>query len=173
VVVGINPGHARRAEKAYYKREGAKYKVVEQYWHRSITIRAYYKKLRELMKAFGLDGPILWTELAKCENSPGTKSPPLKTLRSCTGRFLTQELELIPKEWPLIGVGREACQALAYQYPARTVIGVPHPTGAYGNKFSQISPPGGRLYSKLKKTVRRALSNPPGELLWIGAGGGL
>jgi hypothetical protein len=166
-VVGINPGHARAAEIAYYKRKGTKYEVVVQYWRETIASFQYYVRLRKLMNAFGLNGPILWTELAKCENAPGTKFPPLKTLRDCTGRFLTQELEVIPLEWPLIGVGKEAYQSLAYRYPTKTVIGIPHPTGAYGDRFSRHLPEG-RLHSESNAAVRRIISNPPGELLWIG-----
>ena len=165
-IVGINPGHASRDETAYCKQEGATYEVVVKYWQEKIMSQPYYEKLRKLADAFGLNGPILWTALAKCENAPGMKFPPLRALRTCTGRFLTQELESIPASWPLIGVGREACLALAYHYPARTVIGVPNPKGSSGYQFGRHSP-GGRLHDKSTAAVRLALSNPPGELLWI------
>ena len=145
-IVGINPGHASATEIAYYKQKGAKYEATVQYWKEKIRHHPYYERLRKLTKAFGLNGPILWTELAKCENASGIKFPPLKALRACTGRFLTYELTVVPPEWPLIGIGKEAYQALAYRYPERTVIGVPHPTGAYGDKFS-CHLPGGRLHS--------------------------
>ncbi|MBU2574080.1 MAG: hypothetical protein KKH28_08405 [Elusimicrobia bacterium] len=167
VMVGINPGHARAAEIAYYKKEGAKYETTVQYWHDAITPHPYYERLRKLTKAFGLNGPILWTELAKCENAAGIKFPPLKALRACTGRFLTEELKAIPLEWPLFGIGCEAYKALAYLYPARTVIGVPHPTGAYGKQFSRLL----QLNSESKEVVCRALSSW-GELLWLGDVGG-
>jgi len=163
-IVGINPGHAKKDEINFYKREGAKYDVVVKYWHKKITSRRYYVKLRGLMDSFGLSGPILWTELAKCENAPGINFPPLKALRMCTGQFLTRELEVIPPKWPLIGIGMEAYKALAYCYPAKTVIGVPHPTGAYGDKFSRHVP-GGRMHSESKAAVHNALSNPNGDLL--------
>ena len=165
-MVGINPGHARPAEIAYYKKEGTEYEATVQYWHKAITSRSYYKKLRELTKAFGLNGPILWTELAKCENTADIKFPPLKALRTCTGRFLTEELKAIPPEWPLFGIGWEAYKALAYLYPARTVIGVPHPTGAYGKHFSRLL----QLDSESKEVVCRALLSQ-GELLWLGTVG--
>src|SRR6266540_3281204 len=95
-VVGINPGHAKQREIDYYNSEGATYRSVVQYWHERITSVPYYERLRTLATSFGFDGPLLWTELAKCENAPETRSPPLATLRACTGRFLTHELKAIP-----------------------------------------------------------------------------
>ncbi len=166
VMVGINPGHASATEIAYYKDKGAKYKDIVQYWQDAISPQLYYMRLRKLIKAFGLNGPILWTELAKCENAAGIKSPPLKALRTCTGRFLTEEFKAIPLEWPIFGIGWEAYKALTYLYPARTIIGVPHPRGAYGNHFLRLL----QLNSESKKLVSRALSSR-GELLWLGSVG--
>ncbi len=166
-VVGINPGRAKRAEVAYYKKEGGTYDATVRYWQQQITLRPYYERLRKLTGSFGLNGPILWTELAKCENAHGTKFPPLQTLRACTGRFLTKELEAIPRKWPLIAIGKEAYRALAYLYPSRSVIGVPHPTGAYGDQFTRHLP-GGSGHAKARKVVHRVLSESPGRLVWIG-----
>ncbi|MGH9364294.1 MAG: hypothetical protein ACRD1B_03385 [Thermoanaerobaculia bacterium] len=51
------------------------------------------------------------------------------------GTAVTRELESVPAEWPLVGVGAEPYKALAYLYPNRAVLGVPHPTGARGNQW--------------------------------------
>ena len=72
---------------------------------------------------------------------------------------------MIPR-WPLVALGREAYKALAYLYPARTVIGVPHPTGAYGNKFTALYV--GRELRISKRKVQSALAGSPGQLLWLG-----
>ena len=166
-IVGINPSHASRDEIAYCMKEGVTYDVVVKYWQEKIKLQPYYEKLRKFADAFGLNGPILWTALTKCENADGIKFPPLRALRACTVRFLTQELEAIPASWPLIGVGKEACLALAYHYPTRTVIGVPNPKGSSSYHFSRHLP-GGRLHERSTVAVRHVLANPPGELLWIG-----
>ena len=163
VIVGLNPGHAKAAEIAYYKKVGATYEATVQYWRDHITAWSYYKNLRRLMKSFNLNGPILWTELAKCENATGSKYQPLNALRVCAGKFLIDELKEIPPEWPLIGISRETYRALAYLYPDRTVIGVPHVTSAFGKQFSRLL----ELDSESKEVVRRALSSH-GELLWLG-----
>lgn len=162
-IVGLNPGHASAAEIAYYKKVGATYEATLQYWRDHITRRPYYEKLRRLMKSFNLNGPILWTELAKCENATGSKHQPLNALRVCAGKFLIDELKAIPPEWPIIGISRETYKALAYLYPDRTIIGIPHPMGAWGKQFSRLL----ELDSESKEIVRRALSSR-GELLWLG-----
>lgn len=162
VIVGLNPGHANAAEIAYYGKV-ATYETTVKYWHAHITSQPYYERLRRLMKSFNLDGPILWTELAKCENVAGAKYQPLNALRVCAGKFLANELGAIPKDWPLFGVSRETYKALAYLYPDRTIIGVPHPRRAYGRQFSRLL----ELDSESKEIVRRALSSH-GELLWLG-----
>ena len=163
VIVGLNPGHANAAEIAYYQKVGATYEATVQYWRDHIAARSYYKRLRELIKSFNINGPILWTELAKCENAAGEKYQSLKALRVCSGKFLTDELKAIPAEWPLFGVSNETYKALAYLFPDRTLIGVPHPTGAYGKQFSRLL----ELDLKLKDVVNRVLSSH-GESLWLG-----
>lgn len=165
--IGINPGWAKRTETECYKSHGAEYEAVVECWLSNIRSHAYYSKIRSFIDQVGLTGPILWSELAKCQNEPGAKGPPLKTLRTCTGRFLTRELKLIPRKWPLIGIGGEAYKALAYLYPNRTVIGLPHPTGAYGNHFSRHLP-NGHIHPTTKASVRKALAARPGDLLWLG-----
>jgi hypothetical protein len=80
-----------------------------------------------------LDGPILWTELVKCENKTKGILPPLQTFRKCINIFLNEELEAVPEAWPLLAVGRETYKALAYIYSSKTIIGIPHPTSSRGH----------------------------------------
>lgn len=165
-VIGINPGRAKPDQMEYYRKVGATYKATVQYWEHNIKTRhPYYVRTRDLIRSLGLNGPILWSELAKCQTEPGMDGlPPLETLRTCSGRFLQKELAMIPR-WPLVGLGREAFKALAYLYPNRTVIGVPHPTGAYGNKFTALYR--GRELQNNRRKVRNALTGLPGRLLWL------
>jgi hypothetical protein len=172
-VIGINPGSARAEEIEFYKADGVSYESLLRYWTCSLGYshsHPYYTQIRSLLDQLGLSGPILWTELAKCEGSTRTqKVPPLSTLRHCAGQFLLEELQLIP-DWPLIALGREAHKALSYMFPRRTIIGVPHPTGMGGRiQFFRFMP-GGVLGSDTAKSVRDVLTGPPGKFIWISDG---
>ncbi|HMD55504.1 MAG TPA: hypothetical protein VKJ65_13225 [Phycisphaerae bacterium] len=48
-----------------------------------------------------------------------------------------KEIEGVPKDWPIFGVGRMAFNALAFLFNDRAVIGVPHPTGSFGH-FNEL-----------------------------------
>ncbi len=98
----------------------------------------------------------------KCENEAKGKSIPLQTFRECTKRYLGNELTLVPSDWPLIAIGREAYKALAYSYPARTVIGIPHPTGSHGNYETLFD--GQKLHSACKIDLRAE----KGKAIWLG-----
>lgn len=167
-VIGINPGNASPEEIKFYKANGVTYDVLLKYWSQSIGYsHQYYTQVRKFLNQVGLSGPILWTELAKCEGATKTqKVPSLSTLRYCAGQFLLEELQLIP-QWPLIALGREAYKALSYMYPRRTIIGLPHPTGMGGRiQFSRFMP-GGVLLVNTANVVRSILAAPPGRLEWI------
>ncbi|MBI4301119.1 MAG: hypothetical protein HY664_00750 [Chloroflexi bacterium] len=137
VIVGINPGRSRPVERQFYIKNGPNYEQVLAFWNKKIWNDPYYDRLRKLVHELGFGGPILWTELVKCENGERVEQLPLQTFRTCTRAHLTQELELIPQDWPLIAVGREAYKALAYLYPSRVVIGIPHAKGSHG-QFSKL-----------------------------------
>jgi hypothetical protein len=135
-VVGLNPGRSKKDEQRYYLGNQCTYASAMSWFHDKHLQCKYHKHLRRLVDALGLIGPTLWTELAKCENDPEFEELPLQTLRTCSGVFLQRELKCLPAGWPLLGVGREAYKALAYLFPKRTVIGVPHPTGSRGQFFA-------------------------------------
>ena len=80
--------------------------------------------------------------------------------------YLRQELEVLPKDWPLIGVGREAYKALAYLDPDRTLIGVPHPMGAYGH-FRWLFEKQWQLRAEFEREARHLLDKRPGESVWL------
>lgn len=161
-VVGLNPGRSSEREQRFYQKNGICYQSVLDFWGESARPAknvAYYRRLRNLMDDLGLTGPILWTELVKCE-SPRGEHPPLQTCRTCMDNFLARELEEIP-DWSLVGVGREAFTALAYRYPTRTVLGVPYPTGSYGHF------PDPRKAFNIEKAVAQ-LQNGQGQAIWLG-----
>jgi hypothetical protein len=74
----------------------------------------------------------------------------------------------MPPDWPAIEVGTEAYKALAYLEPARTVLGVPHPTGSRGQFFALFS--NGALRPKIVATVKGALAESSPVTVWISAG---
>jgi hypothetical protein len=140
VIIGINPGKGGKnsGEAKFYREHGNTYSAQLQLWATAKKAN-YYWFLEDFAIAAGWIGPILWTELVKCECSVNYSVPPLQTSRNCTKRYLTDELNVVPANWPLIAVGRETHRALAYLYPERSVLGVPHPTssrGQFANLFS-------------------------------------
>jgi hypothetical protein len=80
---------------------------------------------------------------------------------------LSEELALLPSDWPLIAVGGEAFKALAYLYPHRSVVGVPHPTGARGH-FARLFINGMLRESVLVK-VNQCINALSPELVWLEA----
>lgn len=96
--------------------------------------------------------------MVKCENIKKGKLP-LETHRKCINKYLREELKYIPESWPLFAIGREVEKVLAYLYPDRTIIGVPHPTGSFGY-FNKI-----KNRDNLKDKLQTL---EPGTLLWLG-----
>lgn len=135
ILIGINPTKSREEEKTFYLRNGITYENVFKYWKDHNNTR-YYKDIRNLLNSIGLNGPILWTELVKCENL-GSKLPPLQTFRFCSNEFLKKELEFMPPSWPIIALGKFTYNAVSFLFPERNTIGVPHPTGSFGH-FSKL-----------------------------------
>jgi len=167
-VIGINPGNADPKERKFYGKHGTKYSVLLKYWTQDIGYKhTYYSHVRNILDQVGLSGPILWTELAKCEGATKKrKVPPLSTLRHCAAQFLLDELQLVP-QWPLIALGREAQTALSYMFPRRTIIAIPHPTGTGGRiQYSRMMP-GGVLSANAVNSIRRILAAKPGIVAWI------
>lgn len=165
VIVGINPGHCKTDEREYYLDKGISYESILKYWERTISGREYYKALRKFSGELGLTGSILWTELVKCENKQGLRELPLQTFRACTMKYLNQELNIIPVDWPIIAVGKEAYHALAYLYLGRTLIGIPHPTGSFGH-FKKLFNEQGRLLEQFKLAFNQVRASA-GGLAWF------
>jgi hypothetical protein len=169
LAVGLNPGRSPDTERAYYREVGPSYQAVKDYWHSTGRNFQYYAKSRRMIAALGLRGSIVWSDLAKCENSNGSdRAPPLQTLRHCSRVFLRRELDAILPHWPVLGIGLDAYRAAAFMVPERTVIGFPHPTGAYG-RFGALFD-GSVLTSDVANRAMAALTSAEPTSVWLGRG---
>lgn len=163
-VVGMNLGQSINSERRYYLENGCTFESVQGWIAEHGLQYPYYAQLRKLVDAFALHGPVLWTELAKCENDDDVTRLPLQTFRTCTEAFLRHEIEALPNDWPLIAVGREAYNGLAYRFPSRTVIGVPHPTGSRGHFHRLFG--GNDLHPDAVVGLRKVL-RATGMVIWL------
>jgi len=136
IVVGLNPGKAKKREKDFYMENNNTYDTVKKYWDGKVKHLKYYSKLRDLVSILEFDGPILWTDLAKCQCSDENGILPIQTMRICIDTYLRKEIELFPT-YTIFGVGNIAFDFCALSFPNHFVIGIPHPTGSYGN-FSRL-----------------------------------
>ena len=163
VIVGLNPGKTTKEERTFILAYPDYRDQIEFWLKKTNTHSYYYQPLRRLVDQLKIEGPILWTELVKCESViNGILSVP--TIRDDINRFLFKEVEAIPKSWPLIGVGTKAFEILAYRFPDRLIIGVPHPS-AFGN-FWRLFDENKRLRSHIRrKSIKAISSNKPLALM--------
>jgi hypothetical protein len=177
IIVGLNPGQAKPDEReAYadlYKRGEFTYDRVQEAQKRVKEARGkgsnYSTRLRDFANQLGWSGPILWTNLVKCE-SKNKKRPLLEqTKRVCVRTYLTKELDLAPNEWPVIAAGREAFKALIYLCPNRVVIGIPHPTGSRGSSsfWKLFIKNKTALSKKCRIRIKQALAGSDAKAVWL------
>jgi len=136
IVVGLNPGKAKKSEQTFLLEHNNTYEAVETYWTQKIKNFQYYKKIEELLAKLGFDGSILWTELVKCQCSEENGIIPIQTMRTCINTYLKREIELFPN-YAIFGIGNQAFDFCSLSFPNHFIIGIPHPTGSYGN-FSRL-----------------------------------
>lgn len=138
VIVGLNPGQSTKDERVYFKKafdeNRLTYQVHVDFWNGKYRNWKYHNRLRSVSDKLGLKGPILWTELVKCESKIKGRLR-VQTVRDDIHKYLLKEISVIPESWPLIGAGEEAYKILSYSFPNRLVVGVPHPTGTFGNHW--------------------------------------
>jgi len=175
LAVGLNPSRSSESERRFYRDVELTYDRVREYrlkgycGHRLINDIPYFGRTRTVIEQLGLHGPILWSNLAKCENQKDRKDlPPIQTLRHCTQRFLKRELDVCPPEWIVLGIGWEAFRTVAYLVPERGVIGIPHPTGGFRDFRKLLS--NGILLEDLKKRALHAMRLNEPEAVWLGGG---
>jgi len=168
IVVGLNPGRADEPEREFYRKHGMGFDATVEYLQLNAGSIRYYLKMRNFVAAaFGQPGgvpSIHWTELAKCELLPGLTRVPLDMKRTCVNRHLKKELDLLPRDWPIVATGREAFESMAILAGDRAVIGVPHPTGAFGSMFSQLID-GAKLARGAARLTKEALRDQ--SAVWL------
>lgn len=155
IVVGMNPGKADDAERRVIKELfGPQHDPRRAYasyltWlDNAIQRIPFYTLMRAALAAMGHAGPILWTEIVKCESGKPiavegkTKPVPFgladpfrtTTVRTCRDEHLRGELALCPQEWPIVaaglGVGKYLDDTRAELAGTRQIVAVPHPTGS-------------------------------------------
>jgi hypothetical protein len=148
----MNPGKGDDLKRAIFRADpsfAASLAFIEQ---QRLYRHLYYLRLRALADGCGLGGPLLWTELAKCQSAPGIRrSLPRETYRCCAPNFLLREVAVAPADWPIFTVGRDAYRAAKPLFEKRTLIGLAHPTGSWP-RYSMFA---GQV---LKAEVRCAVS---------------
>jgi len=170
-VLGINPGHGREVEKSYYLDHGNTYESLLQFWKiRQEKPHPYHLRTKRFLTDIGLDGPILWTELAKCESSALFRGMlPLQTIRTCIDRYLMQEIAPVPHEWPIVALGRKPFELSTMLFRDRRVLGIPHPTGSRGN-FDHLLDEENRVAASVRAKVASFLQSSSPIALWVTTG---
>lgn len=156
IIIGINPGHANTQERQFFKNHGGTYDAwKERFNHYSKRKIAYFERSRRLADELGFSGPILWTDLAKCELKDGNTYPSAQTLRICISNFLEKELKILPS-YPIIALGNNVFNFCSLRFPERLVIGVPHPSGKWSIKtFNRMFTRSGKIKSKFKDELNK------------------
>lgn len=149
IIVGINPGESEKEE--WKACRNITYKKLKKYWENNNG--RYYSKLRKFADSLDFKGPILWTDLAKCEIKPNLNKLPLRTFLTCTYKYLVKEIEAAPKKWAIIANGDHPFEVLTYLYPKRVIIGIPH-IASYGYFHGLFK--SGRLKNKYRKAFKYA-----------------
>jgi hypothetical protein len=174
IVCGLNPGKTKELEKRYYIAHDATYNSVVTFWHQELNKHQYYQRLRKLVKALDLTGPILWTDTVKCQKGDDTEtfshSSFPATVRRCVVNYLHRELEACPEDWIAIGVGREAFTTLSLVCRKRFVLGVPHCTGRFAaNDFDGLFDDKDRIRRQFVKQLRESLAKEQTGAVWLAA----
>lgn len=165
IVVGLNPGPAKDHEKKLYLAHLDDpirlYAKTEEYLEKLFLSAGYYEKthgfVRSLCRALNGEswsGPLLWTEIAKCELAAGQKHVLTEMATTCSRRFLSREMAAVPQDWPVFAIGRKAFEAACFLGPQRAVIGVPHTTGAWGGAFHKLCVDSAKGEMDAKKKVK-------------------
>ena len=135
IVVGLNPGKCRKKEQDYYLDNGISFQSIQNHFFGSnLHRRPYFARIRNLIDFLDFHGDILWTDLAKCQCAGKNGVLSIQTLRVCIDRFLRREVDLFNADI-MFTLGNRAFDFCALSFPKHFVIGLPHPTGSYGNFF--------------------------------------
>ena len=165
LIVGLNPGGSDDLEREVLRRP-THATEWESWIHGRTERNLYLERLRRFAHAIGVRGPIIWSNVAKCECAPGRRGLSLLTQRDCAHRFLVRELDVVPKTWVAIAAGQDAFQALAFLSLNRVVLGIPHPTGAHP-AFSRLWNPDKSLRLPIQHAVASMIANGQSSAAWL------
>jgi hypothetical protein len=98
----------------------------------------YYRRIKAIINFLEIKGPILWTELVKCECPKSSDGLIKSTVYNCATKYLFKELEMVPKEWPIFAIGDETYRYLLLRESIK-LIGLPHASQMYGKVISKDS----------------------------------
>ena len=141
IIVGQNPGQPLPEEREIYttrassSAEDLVTAMNEFVASEVLRKHPYYKLMRNAARELGFKGRIVWTDLVKCSAADGGKLPVhehRQTYSRCMNAWLRTELATFPS-WPVLAAGRATLDALWPLLPERLLVGVPHPTGSYGD----------------------------------------
>jgi hypothetical protein len=139
IAVGLNPGKAKEKEKDFYKANNGTYNAFVEFFGREIVQKhKYYKETKKLLDLLGLNGPIVWTELVKCQCKGKNGDIAIQTFRTCINRYLKKEIELFP-DFTIVAIGKTAFNFCAISFPQNFVIGIPHTSGSYGSFYRLLN----------------------------------
>ena len=169
IIAGLNPGTGKEEENQRYLKNNCTYQTVQDFWHEQIYGIKYYANLRMFASNIHCTGPILWTDIAKCEKASQSDrisfSTHPQTFRLCSSIFLKREIKLCPAGWPIVAVGRDAFTALSFLFPEKQVIGIPHPTGAYAAFYRMFE--NKVLKDSVKQRLNTFFAHEPTGALWL------
>jgi hypothetical protein len=135
IIVGMNPGKARKKEKEIYRKgleENRLYEAHKDYMDKMVLggkgkEHLYHKSINEILCMLNYDKkPKLWTEVVKCQSK---KDSPLsiQTMRKCVHNYLINEMNLL-EDWPVFTFGNQMFTTCALLFREKAVIGFPHPS---------------------------------------------
>jgi hypothetical protein len=169
IVCGLNPGKSRKKdqEEEYHVKHRS-YESVVTFWHDKGYDHPYHRKLRQLVRALNLAGPILWTDTVKCQGPGFSHLRFPNTVRCCVPRYLRRELKACPADWIAVAVGRDAFATFGLECPGRFVLGVPHPTGRYSAKdFDGLLDDNARIKPRFLDEFTKERAKDKNGALWL------
>ena len=170
IVCGLNPGRSSKKEQQYCLENGNSSEALRNYYALHSHEWPFFTRTRDFLAALGHTGPVVWTNIAKCEATKASKRIGFvthpQTFRTCANRFLSREINGCPSSWLILAIGRDAFAALAYLFPSRRILGIPHPTGAYPH-FRRMLLSNTSSGSNLTTRMQQYWFDEPNGSLWL------
>jgi len=154
IVVGMNPGRINNDSQEYknlLKDKISYYNYVKAFEKNILYKHPYFKRTHEVLEILKFTGPILWTEIVKCQSEENGKLS-YDTIRNCVHKFLKKEVELV--DYPIFALGDKAYNTCLLLFPERKIIDSQHPPGANSNFYNFL-----KLIKKHQLILRTKINN--------------